>query len=185
MSNTVVGLIDGENHVQAAINDLLKAGFDRRDIGLIAPHVRGESESVLSTTRTGLALGAAAAVLLGGAAILIPGIGTATVTGPLLAIPALGTLVGGLVGALTASGVSENDAHFYAEGVRRGGLLVTVRAQSPKQAARAAQILEENGAVDVQQRAAEWERQGWDRRFHAACARDPAKHEPTDRAKHP
>jgi hypothetical protein len=34
------------------------------------------------------------------------------------------------VGALTASGVPEGDAHFYAEGVRRGGARVTVRVQS-------------------------------------------------------
>jgi hypothetical protein len=168
MPKTVVGLIEGENRVQDAINDLLKAGFDRRDIGLVAPDVKAESERVLSTTRKGLALGAAAAMLLGGAAILIPGIGPATVWGPLLAIPALGSLVGGLVGALTTSGVSENDANFYAEGVRRGGALVTVRAHGAEQASRAAQILKENGAADVQQRAAEWERQGWDRRFHAS-----------------
>lgn len=167
MPRTVVGLIEGENRVQDAISDLLEAGFDRADIGLVAPDVKAESERVLSTTRKGLALGAAAAMLLGGAAILIPGIGPATVSGPLLAIPALGSLVGGLVGALTASGVAESDANFYAEGVRRGGALVTVRALGAEQASRAAQILKENGAADVQQRSAEWERRGWDRRFHA------------------
>ena len=168
MPNTVVGLIDDRNRVQDAIKELLEAGFDRRDVGLIAPEVKSESETVLSTTRTGLALGAAAAMLLGAAAVLIPGIGPALVTGPLLAVPVLGTLVGGLVGALTASGVPESDANFYAEGVRRGGVLVTVRAESADQAARAARILKQNGAADVVQRAAEWERQGWDRRFHAS-----------------
>lgn len=170
MPKMVVGLFEGgENHVEDAINDLLKAGFDRGDIGLVAPDVRSESERMLSKTRKGLALGAAYAMLLGVAAIAIPGIGQVLVTGPLLAIPALGALVGGLVGALTASGVPEKEAHFYAEGVRRGGVLVTVRAQNAEQAARAAKILKENGAADVEQRAAEWERQGWDRRFHAAA----------------
>jgi hypothetical protein len=168
MPSTVVGLIDDGNRVQDAIKDLLEAGFDRRDVGLIAPDVKSESETVLSTTRAGLAVGAAVAMLLGVAAILIPGIGPATVAGPLLAVPALATLVGGLVGALTASGVSESDANFYAEGVRRGGVLVTVRAESAEQAARAARILKQNGAADVQQRAAEWERQGWDWRLHAS-----------------
>ena len=168
MPNMVVGLMHGENHVQNALDQLLKAGFDPKDISLVAPDVRSQSERILSTTRKGLALGAAAGMLLGGAAILIPGIGAAWVVGPLLAVPALGTLLGGLVGALTASGVSESDAHFYAEGVRRGGVLVTVRAQSPEQASRAAKILQENGAADLLQLSAEWERQGWDRRFHAA-----------------
>jgi len=31
------------------------------------------------------------------------------------------------IGGLTESGVPENDAHVYAEGVRRGGTLVTAR----------------------------------------------------------
>ena len=82
-----------------------------------------------------------------------PGIGSTLVAGPLLAIPALATLAGGLVGALMASGVSEADAHFYAEGVRRGGALVAVRAQNDEQAARAAEILKRNCAVQQNQRA--------------------------------
>jgi UPF0716 family protein affecting phage T7 exclusion len=153
MPKTVVGLIDGENHVQDAIDELLKAGFDRKDISLVAPDVRSESERVLSTTRTGMALGGTAAMLLAGAALVIPGIGSTLVAGPLLAIPALATLAGGLVGALMASGVSEADAHFYAEGVRRGGALVAVRAQNDEQAARAAEILKRNCAVQQNQRA--------------------------------
>jgi len=36
-------------------------------------------------------------------------------------------LTGGIIGALTQAGVSEEDAHVYAEGVRRGGTLVTAR----------------------------------------------------------
>jgi hypothetical protein len=149
MSKTLAGLIDDEDRVQGAIDELLKAGFDRGDIGLVAPEVRRESERVLSGTRKGLAAGAAAGMLLGGVAILLPGIGPALVTGPLLAVPALGTLVGGLVGALTASGIAESDAHFYAEGVRRGGTLLTVRVDTPEQARRAERILRENGAADA------------------------------------
>lgn len=49
------GLIDDENRVQGAVDELLKAGFDRGDIGLVAPEVRRESERVLSGTRKGLA----------------------------------------------------------------------------------------------------------------------------------
>ena len=40
---------------------------------------------------------------------------------------AAGGLTGGIVGALTQAGVSDEDAHVYAEGVRRGGTLVTAR----------------------------------------------------------
>jgi hypothetical protein len=38
-----------------------------------------------------------------------------------------GRTAGGLIGALTAAGVSKEDAHVYAEGIRRGGTLVTTR----------------------------------------------------------
>jgi hypothetical protein len=154
MPHTVVGLIDDEEGLERAVNALLQAGFNRRAIGLIAPEVRSESARMLSTTREGLALGAAAAMLLGGAAIVIPGIGGLAVAGAALALPALGALAGGLAGALSERGIPETDAHFYAEGLRRGGVLVAVVAESTEQAARAAEILKDNGGTNVQQRAA-------------------------------
>jgi hypothetical protein len=101
----------------------------------------------------------------------IPAVGPAAVAGPvgvLLAGPAVGSLVGGLVGALRSSGVPEKDAHFYAEGVRRGGVLLAVDAESDERAAQAAEVLKRHGAADVQQRTAAWAQQGWDGRFHAA-----------------
>ncbi len=41
-----------------------------------------------------------------------------------------GGAAGGVVGALIEAGISENDAAGYAEGVRRGGTLVTIRVMS-------------------------------------------------------
>ena len=38
-----------------------------------------------------------------------------------------GAATGGIVGALTQAGVSEEEAPLYAEGVRRGGTLVSAR----------------------------------------------------------
>jgi len=49
---------------------------------------------------------------------------------------------------------------YYAEGVRRGGTLVSVVA-SGNEADRAALILNEHGAVDVNRRAQEWRKAGW------------------------
>ena len=43
------------------------------------------------------------------------------------AVAAAGGVAGGILGALTEAGLSEEDAHVYAEGVRRGGTLLTVR----------------------------------------------------------
>jgi hypothetical protein len=41
-----------------------------------------------------------------------------------------GGAAGGVVGALIEAGVGENEAAGYAEGVRRGGTLVTIRVMS-------------------------------------------------------
>jgi uncharacterized protein (TIGR02271 family) len=44
-------------------------------------------------------------------------------------VAAAGGATGGLIGALTQSGIGEPEARHYAEGVRRGGTLVTVRVR--------------------------------------------------------
>ncbi|HMJ31900.1 MAG TPA: hypothetical protein VK512_24570, partial [Xanthobacteraceae bacterium] len=40
---------------------------------------------------------------------------------------AIGGVTGGLLGALTNAGISEEDAQVFVEGVRRGGTLVATR----------------------------------------------------------
>ena len=44
-------------------------------------------------------------------------------------------MTGGIIGALTQAGVSEEDAQVYAEGVRRGGTLVTARVNDRRRLA--------------------------------------------------
>jgi stress response protein YsnF len=53
------------------------------------------------------------------------------------------------------------DRAAYAEGLSRGGYLVTVRDLSPELQETAMDVLEEAGAVDVDEREAEWRAQGW------------------------
>jgi hypothetical protein len=67
----------------------------------------------------------------------------------------IGAASGGLIGALTGAGVSKEEAHVYAEGVRGGGSLVTVRVDEAD-AARAEDILGRHGPVDWQQRRASY-----------------------------
>jgi hypothetical protein len=56
--------------------------------------------------------------------------------------------------------VPEEEAGYYAEGVRRGGTLVTVNAED-SMVDRAVDILEDHNAVDVDQRASSWKQTGW------------------------
>ena len=81
---------------------------------------------------------------------------------------AAGGTAGGLIGALTQSGVSENDANAYAEGVRRGGTLVTARVPRTDRA-RYEAILDRS-AVNIRDRSAMWQRSGWNRFDPAAPA---------------
>jgi len=54
----------------------------------------------------------------------------------------------------------EQDRHTYAEGLRRGGYLVTVRTADANYA-RALDILDDEGTIDLDERAASWRSEGW------------------------
>jgi len=63
------------------------------------------------------------------------------------------------VGALTEAGVSDEDAHSYAEGVRRGGTLVTARVAEGDRARFDAAL--NDSAVNLRDRRAAWQKTGW------------------------
>ncbi|WP_460448992.1 DUF2382 domain-containing protein [Alsobacter sp. SYSU BS001988] len=54
----------------------------------------------------------------------------------------------------------EEDRHVYAEGLRRGGYLVSVRT-SPEHYEKAIDILDDEGTIDLDEREAAWRTQGW------------------------
>jgi uncharacterized protein (TIGR02271 family) len=56
--------------------------------------------------------------------------------------------------------VSEEDSHHYAEGVRRGHFLLTVRTDD-QNADRVHAMLENSGAVDVDEKSSSWKKEGW------------------------
>jgi hypothetical protein len=64
------------------------------------------------------------------------------------------------VGSLTGAGVPEDDANFYAEGVRRGGTLVTARVDDAR-ASTAREILQRYELVDPSLRGAAYRESGW------------------------
>jgi hypothetical protein len=120
---------------------------------------------------SGAATGAVTGGVVGGAAglaaslmgLAIPGIGPIIAAGPIVATlsgAGVGAVAGGLIGGLTDMGVSKTDAEYYAESVRRGGALVTVRADDTR-AERAAEIMREHGAIDIERRADQWRQRGW------------------------
>jgi len=70
-----------------------------------------------------------------------------------------GAATGTIVGALTEAGVSEEEAPLYAEGVRRGGTLVSARVPEEERT-RFESILDQS-AVNIRERSAVWQRSGW------------------------
>jgi hypothetical protein len=69
-----------------------------------------------------------------------------------------------LVEALGRRGVPEEEAHWLAEGVRRGGCIVAARAEDEGEATEAAQVMCEHGALDIDQMVQRWKSEGWDGR---------------------
>jgi uncharacterized protein (TIGR02271 family) len=68
----------------------------------------------------------------------------------------------GLIDLLTRSGVPQSEADSYAEGVRRGGTLILVKA-SDEQSDRGLEIMNRVHLVDIDERVAQWRREGWSR----------------------
>ena len=169
---TVVASYNHLDDASAAMRDLREAGFAESDLNLLASRTTREDVGEADAgTASGAATGAIAGGALGGAAglaaslmgLAIPGVGPILAAGPIAAALAgagAGAVAGGVVGALTDVGVSERDAQFYAESVRRGGAVVTVRTDEAR-AALAEEILDRHDAVDIEERVAEWKRAGW------------------------
>jgi uncharacterized protein (TIGR02271 family) len=173
MAKTIVGLFDTFADARGAVQALANKGFARDNISLAANDATGEyAKSTTSSgdwsgtatgATTGAAVGGIGGLLLGLGALAIPGIGPIIAAGPLVAAltgAGIGAMAGGMIGALTDVGVPEEEAGYYAEGVRRGGTLVTINAED-HMADQAIEILAAHNAVDVEQRASAWKQSGW------------------------
>jgi len=145
MAVTISRLYDRYADAERAVTALESAGIPNSDISIVANNsdewysgkkdrdgdgVDDRAESAGKGAGIGAGLGGAAGLLAGLGLLAIPGLGPVVAAGWLAATAvgaAAGAATGGIIGALTEAGVSEEDAHTYAEGVRRGGTLVTAR----------------------------------------------------------
>jgi hypothetical protein len=123
----------------------------------------GEGSGKAEGAVLGAAIGATAATAASLVTMLaIPGVGAVVGTGWLAAMlgsMAIGGVAGGLLGALSNAGISEEDAQVFVEGVRRGGTLVAARvpqAQLPQVAP-----MMNRSAVNLQERSDLYRKSGW------------------------
>jgi hypothetical protein len=140
IGRTVVGIFDRRGQAEAAIRDLKAAGFTEDRIGVAMQEDVEDSSARVNDTAAQTAEGAATGALSGGVvgglmgllgSLLIPGVGPIVVGGVLastLAGAGIGAATGGLIGALVGLGVPEEDARHFDQGLRSGGILVTVDA---------------------------------------------------------
>jgi hypothetical protein len=94
--------------------------------------------------------------------LAIPGVGAVVGAGWLAAVlgsMAVGGVTGGLLGALTNAGVSEEDAQVFVEGVRRGGTLVATRA--PEREVPRVEAMMNQSAVNLDERRELYRKSGW------------------------
>jgi len=178
---TLTRLYDNHDAAAAVVNQLEASGVPHSDISIVSNDADGRligGDTTDDAAATGAGTGASIGTVLGGGAGLLAGIGALAIpgVGPIVAagwlVAALtgagvGAAAGGLLGSLTGAGVSEEDSHVYAEGVRRGGTLVTVRADDA-QAARLQTMLDGTMPVDVATRRGEYQTEGWNEHDVAA-----------------
>ena len=179
---TVTAFFESYEDASDAVRRLEAAGIAHKNVSLVANnkddkythHTNGrmldrdtgdtDTDDAAGTGATvGTLAGGGAGLLAGLGMLAIPGLGPVVAAGWLVSTlvgAGAGAAIGGLAGALVGAGVDENDAHAYAEGVRRGGALVTVRAQEAE-VDRIVDILDDEGTVDFDQREESWRGEGW------------------------
>ncbi|MDT2024596.1 hypothetical protein [Methylocella sp. CPCC 101449] len=161
-----------------AVAALEKHGVPQSDISIVASNADDwfgkpdkdrdgtddRAEGTAAGASIGVGVGGVAGLLTGLGIMAIPGLGPIVAAGWLAStatVAAAGGVAGGLLGALTQGGVSEEDANIYSEGVRRGGSIVTVRTANASNA-EIERILDQN-SIDTRTRADSWRQEGWQR----------------------
>jgi hypothetical protein len=151
---------DYDNHGQArqALAELLRAGFQEDQLGLLArgervPHDDAALITAEKEAAAGAVLGGGIGAIYGLAVMvgLLPGVGHVVAAGALGAIlgsAATGGAVAGTVGFLIGLGGPEPLARQYEHDLRAGRILLTVRTEGRYD--EAAEILEHFGAFSDQ-----------------------------------
>lgn len=189
--NTISRLYSDYETASAVVTELQAAGLPHAEMSLVSSNadnwytgkkavtqgkidrdadgVDDRVEGASAGAGIGAALGGGAGLLAGVGMMAIPGIGPVVAAGWLVAAAAGAVAVGvagGIVGALTQGGVSKEDAEIYAEGVRRGGTLVTARVIDGDRARYEA--IMDTSAVNIRNRSTAYRKTGW-KRFDASA----------------
>lgn len=144
----VTGMFRDRDSAERAYNSAISRGYTKDDVSLMMSDKTRDTyfadgadtelgSKALEGAGAGAAIGGTLGAILAGIAaigtsVLLPGLGL-VVAGPLAAALAgagAGGLTGGLVGALVGSGIPEEHAKYYEEGINNGGIVMGVRPRS-------------------------------------------------------
>jgi hypothetical protein len=156
-------VFDSQAEAERAVSELRSAGVSDSALSIIAQNkgtttARSGAGDITdehhSNILRGILGGGALGAGLGVVALAIPGVGPLAAAGAIAAsaVPeamAIGAAVGAAAGTfnevLTKHGVSEDDARYYGEQIKGGGVLVTVNAGAGIDGESAREILYRNG----------------------------------------
>ncbi len=150
-NSMLTGLFNDRDSTERAYSSMKSRGYTDEDINLVmSDDTRGKwfadnddsdlGSKALEGAGAGSAIGGTLGAIIGGIAaigtsVLLPG--GILIAGPIAAALAgagAGGLTGGLVGALIGSGIPEERAKHYDEGIRNGGAVVGVNPRNDEDA---------------------------------------------------
>lgn len=149
----VTGLFRDRESAERAYGSLSSRGYSKDDVNLLMSdearkrHFADDNrdselgDKALEGAGVGSAIGGTvgatiAAIAAIGTTVALPGLGL-LVAGPIAAALAgagAGGITGGLIGALVGSGIPEDRAKHYDEGIRNGGIMMGVNTRSDEDA---------------------------------------------------
>jgi hypothetical protein len=177
--DTIAALFMDFENANTAIEKLQASGFTPDSISVVArdtalaERLGGDPEVKDVASRAGVGAlsggvgGGLLGLLVGIGALAIPGIGPVFAAGSMAAALGLtaggagvGAAVGGILGAMTGLSITDEDAQVFAEGVKRGGILVVVQATEIR-ADEVRDIFRDADAKDVNTLRENWRQEGW------------------------
>ena len=166
MTRTITRSYDNYETARAVVEQLETAGISSSEISIVGRDSRSDETNAAEGAGIGAGVGGAPGLLAGLGMSAIPGVGPGVAAGWLAATAAgavAGAAAGALVGSFVKEGHDKEEAEYYADTVRRGGNVVSVRAE-PEQEAAVEAIPEGATPIDRTAREAEY-RAGGSSRF--------------------
>lgn len=151
--STTSGMFRDRNSAERAYQALHSRGYSKEDVNVLMSddtrktHFGDETahtelgDKAMEGAGVGSAIGGTAGAIIGaiaaiGTSVALPGLGL-IIAGPIAAALAgagAGGLTGGLVGALVGSGIPEEHAAEYEEGIKNGGIVMGVKPRNAEDA---------------------------------------------------